>query len=173
MSKRYGRTQKRKHREKITQLEHARSMDADLAGELQQMIDKYKYLYTEIVRAIEGWCKNHTTIQPKEVVVDQIFHGKFNMALYPHMDLADFTDMNSVATIEIHQVMMHIIEIIGRKDIFSKTIHVLVRGPREQNYQYAISEKSFNDLRYAAGYKDYLHREVARALYEATTKGGH
>jgi len=65
MGKRYGRNQKRKHRERIAELDGAYKRELELVDYHSREREKYTYLWEELVSEIRKWWDNSVLLDPR------------------------------------------------------------------------------------------------------------
>lgn len=167
MGKRYGRNQKRRHREQIAKLETQVDNMTELSAELGNTIGKWRGLYKDLVSNIEHHCQNHAVLEPKVVMKSHWFYDERRVAewdKYEPIPLAEMA-MNQAVQMEVHQTLLHIIDILTRYEDWDDSIHVILRGPNEKEQVcYAVSGKEIDYLHLNKGFIKFVREEVTRSL---------
>ena len=168
MAERYGRNQKRRHRLEI----EAQGVQLDMAARLIKHKDddiaKYRRLYLDIVDNIEHFCKNSVLLNPKQMVKDYLPRGMW-MDVYEPMPMSYLADHHAVA-MDVHSVLMHVITIMGERNILDDAIHVRMTiegGDKPEQFAYAISNRVIRDSHNLKGFINFAKEEVTRSLLHA------
>lgn len=167
MSKRYGRNQKRRARERIAQLESARAMDQGLLAHVRRKLNDAEQVIDH-ARKVLG---NDVALPP----LDRGYHpsplgGDFRMA-EPTRSFSR-TDKNSPIFLE-HKViqMRQLLSRIEFRD-YPRAVHFYVRLD-DGNVAYAIDERAFLQMRsdeLEATLLGPITRELARHLARYLSK---
>lgn len=169
MSKRYGRTQKRKHRERIADLERLHWLDRKAISNLDQNREKWVSKYGELVREIKKWWEYSVLLDPKIEEVDMRELPPFyEMDGMPAEMMATYaTGTDPTQEYEIHIQTLEALKVAAYYDLGDRTTHVrLSVGDKQVGYY--IDPKAFEifggiPTKMAREVLFYLTREFGRS----------
>jgi len=144
MSKRFGRTQKRKMRERIARLQESNKMNESMAKWHSDERSKYIDLYNELINDIRRWWGNSVLEKPRKEVVNHIppYYRKAmygNGLFYKNMEGQSLT---SYSKMDIHFQTLKVLRVASMMDLESRHMHIeVVNG--EGRISYYIDPKTF------------------------------
>jgi len=160
MSKRYGRNQKRQHREKIAELETAYKRELSLLGRDR---DKYKHMWDELTSDIRRWWDHSVLLDPKVENVSE-FPREWRIAhlspintqrMMAPMDLIHSTDC-------VHQTYQTLsaLEVAAMRDYGTRDAHIRLRI-NDHNIGYYVSDSACRTFK---GMPQRMAREVSEMI---------
>lgn len=167
MGRRYGRNQKRKHRETIADLSEQIDAGISLVKEQDKSISHWRGLYRDLVDNIEEYCKNHAVLEPKVVMKNKWFYEgrrQIEWEKYEHIPMSDVA-MHAPVTMEVHSVMLHVIDVLVRYEEFDDSVHIILKRPKEEDQCiYAVSGKELDNVWANPGFIKYLVDRIKHNL---------
>jgi len=160
MSRRYGRNQKRAHRQRIAELEKAYTREQHLLAYLRNQLDG---LRAEVEDAKRELGADFIAFQPQTMHDPGIMDGSFRMAhltdppCYPGADLSKLS---------LTSLVFHVLELNAVREgsaVFSDRLHINV-ALADGRVRYSITESAL-----AAISDERLVREVTRSLAQQLT----
>ena len=146
MGKRYGRNQKRKHREEIAQLRETHNMDVSLMGRLTRRSENAEQTVQEVFKTIGNVCKNSIAIPPKDIEVNRALPNHFSVEQSP--SLSEFGPIENHTIREMSNefaqyrvVDLYRLEIFveDNRDQMGKAVHVTLSNGKHSAYMISDS----------------------------------
>ena len=159
MGKRYGRNQKRKHRERISELEGAYERELGLVDYHSREREKYTYLWEELVSEIRKWWDNSVLLDPKVELVSD-FPPFYRSAV--KQPLRAFRAMKATIdpVVDLTYQTLSALEVASMREYGSRGGHIKLRLGDHQ-IGYYISNDALHTFR---GMPQQMAREVYRQI---------
>lgn len=168
MSKRYGRNQKRKHRETIKNLEEALYMERGLCKYANDRRKAVEEKMMEVIDIVESMCANSVALDPKTMLgsmnTDRIRLPVVGPIPYLTPSTAIRVVTDSFDTIDLYTLRTVVEE---RRDVLSTCVHLMYSSPNGGESYYMISEKALMAMPEDVLSKKivpYIARELIRHL---------
>jgi len=155
MSKRYGRNQKRRHREKIAKLQDDLKVCEQTLDASKRIINDTAWHLRELTQTIEKFCINSILLPPKKIKLS-IIPERVQLELMNPFDLNfDPDNFAPNASIEIIDLLSLEVFMESKYDFLKHQVHVIVEAGKGRT-SYAISQEGL--VNYPI---DYLVRNLA------------
>lgn len=162
MSKRYGRNQKRRHREEIANLRREREYLQSTASSCAIELTEARGTINGMVEIIESVCENSVALRPKQVAVDGVGSGiNWPVSLY-----GDVVPHSGLETVRLVALRLYIDE---HRHVFRRAIH-LDCAERNGRAVYVVSEDALRSMPEHI-VKNRFSQEIAYRLGESLKKG--
>lgn len=155
MSKRYGRNQKRRHRERIAALEEAYNRDVPM---LQSSLAKVRRERDEIVETVTRRLPFSAMLPPRTL------RAQINGAAFCYPRLGRYDDPPGEVRVDLHKLEVAIEEDIER---LLYEIHVRLES---RGCYYAVSRQVLAEASYRGVIEHHVAQEVARRMGETIGK---
>lgn len=156
MSKRFGRTQKRKMREKIARLEEA----YDREKSLLEWYSSFRVKYQELVDEFKRWWDYSILLPAEEIEVGE-FPPEYRIAQYEPLPLAGTSKFTEI---DLHYQTLEAIKISVGRALSSMTMHVALYTPAGNRMIY-ISEKALYQMGgFPSNTARMVYEQLSRAL---------
>ena len=156
MSKRYGRNQKRKHLEKIKNLELAYNRELSLLNDISDKKDRIRRKYEELCENIEYKFKNSALIDPKTIASD-FLPNRINIEILNPVSFSNFDHHFEFN----HHVTLERIEVLSKDDEMRSAKHILIRS-KHGDVGYYISESALFNTKKEHHY--YLSKMITEKI---------
>ncbi|RLI66893.1 MAG: hypothetical protein DRO67_00580 [Candidatus Asgardarchaeum californiense] len=145
MSKRFGRNQKRKLRNRIKELEEALERDDSLIKYMRGRIDQLEYEFNKLVTCIEQIAPNSVCLPPKKIEA-HVNCDRMYMPLYSPISF-DMTNSAVPVPLEVSRVKLSkfCVDIEKYRERFETLIHVYTED-RYCDIKYMISDNVLNTV---------------------------
>jgi len=159
MSKRFGRNQRRRLRQRIANLEEEVQKDEDSVKRLRQELRDKKAELDHVARMIEAVAPNSVCLSAKTVRMDECPPETYKMGVYPKTPL-DYT-LNDLEPFTFREINLSRLKVVLEeyRSAFEVAVHVLIENNAEVGY-YITREA----LECVGLPRDYIAREVVMAL---------
>jgi hypothetical protein len=144
MSRRFGRTQKRKLMERVANLEEAYNRELSLLNYTASERDIIKDKYNELSREIKRWWDYSVLLDPKVESVSE-FPPQFRIAYYEQLSPEWFQE-DIRTSIDFHYQTLEALRVAGQKDLGSMAYHIMLRGPHGERRLY-IDSRTFEQFK--------------------------
>ena len=128
MTRRYGRNQKRKHRERIAELEQTTISLTDEIKSLFRENYNYKTELEQIIKEFAIWWNNSVIGDPEFYKIRDKLPPAFQQDIKEPMPSAAMFDPNSVNYHKIKDQMLYALEITVRENIGERHMHIILSG---------------------------------------------
>lgn len=151
MSRRYGRNQKRRHREEIARLNQAYAMSTGLSRRNAENLKEANETMAKMIRTIEKVCCHSIAIPPKEVKGNEL-RDHFRIDVRRVCNLGPTSDLRRMSTAETFRVIdLYALQVylMKHQDKFSTAVHLKYSGGGHTAYmisEYALRSMSHDDL---------------------------
>lgn len=149
MSKRYGRTKKKQHLQKIADLQASERYNKDTIDRLKQATVEW----FDFVKEFSRYWDNCVLMDVKTDVAEQL-PDQWRMYCYEPDRLANYNMMEPVAEVEVKECVLEMIRIHSEIDPISLARHIRLYIS-DKAVQYAISERYFDLMPYPPSDKVY------------------
>jgi hypothetical protein len=141
MSKRYGRNQKRRHRERIAELEKLYHSADALAEWHCKEREKYQNLYDELIKDIRNWWDNSVLLDVKTERVVELppYYRMVQREPIKAWSVAMMTD----SVIELHEQTLEALRIAAYEDYGERSVHVKLEADGKR-IGYYVSKDVFD-----------------------------
>lgn len=170
VSRRYGRNQKRRHREEIAQLRAAHGMNEALLRDQGRRLREARETIREMVRIIEAVCPYSVALPPKDMALHYGRHCRLEVR--PPLSEMVFGPGDAVgfAPVEGRMVDLHALEMYleERRDQFQMAVHLRYEGDGGR-WGYMLSESALRSMPEEVilrGLLPEVGRQMIRALKE-------
>ena len=169
MSKRFGRNQKRKLKEKVENLEYSMKLDSVLLADVRYKRDVAVMQVERMVDIIEEVCQNSIALPPKESKENSKLYPRYRLPIYEPMELTAGTlfdrDTLSYKTVDLYKLETFLRD---HADSFGVSAHLRFYNGAESAYY--ISEEGLRCMPDSA-LVEHLIPEIARQLVYHMKKG--
>lgn len=143
MSKRYGRTKKRKHLELIKKLETEHDFSQHSLEVLGTRLERILNSYNRVVRNIIRSVNNSSLLPPDENPV-RYLQPHYHIPIKKMIELNfDFITDASISTANLETVILDMVDVLVKYDGFKRRAHLIIRTGKA-GYHYYISPEAIN-----------------------------
>lgn len=141
MSKRYGRNQKNRHREKIKRLEEKNKNLEHSKNEIKKVYTHNRDQLDDIISLIERFNPNSTLLPPKKERVDRMY-DRYRVAAKQQIDVNPFKPDSIAEYVECTTIDLYLLETCIRKNIENFQTHCHLILSSGEHVAYAISREA-------------------------------
>ena len=128
MSKRYGRTQKRKHRQRVAQLEEAYNRELGLVTWHAKDRDKYKHMYETVVEEIKRWWDNSVLLDPEiEMSKAKTLSDYYTTTWHKSEPMYKYNPHSIATELEIYHSTLYLLEVVAEEAWGDRPMHIMVK----------------------------------------------
>jgi len=158
MGKRYGRNQKRRHRERIAELESAYKRELELVKYHSNERQKYQGLYEEITHEFRQWWDNSVLLDVPEEIVPEL-PPEYRIAQRKSLQIP-FAQSGPTSTIDFHYRTLAAYRIASERDYGMRCMHMRLCTPKNE-FAYYLDTRTFEVW---DRMPIQMEREVCRAI---------
>lgn len=163
MSKRYGRTQKRKHREEIARLNKSVQIRQAQIWHISKKKDQIENKYADLTKRIQMAFRNSSFIEPETINME--YHNP-NIRLFDRSNLPPCVEQidNSlkITGFRFHQTILEKIDVLARTAPVRDAKHIFVTTPHGE-IGYYISRKAV-EMMHHQELSHYILKQIMHIL---------
>ena len=147
MAKRYGRNQKRKHREMIANLNEIIESKEKSIRHYSEGYAHIRNQFESFIQEFNKWWKNSVLIEPKVIEINIEFPPEFRMEVFKDsMYGINYAQQRTTCdTIDLAYQSLHALEIACKHNIGDRHMHIMLYY--QGQYKYYIDEKALYTFR--------------------------
>jgi hypothetical protein len=159
MSKRYGRSQKRKHREKIARISEAYDRELGLLRYTSRRLDDIERKYKDVCEEIRRIVPNSSLLEPEEILKDGQLPPYFRVPKREKLMAIPLESLGPMEAAEYHAITLELIGIAAEYDEFHNRQHIKIQS-RFGSAAYYMTRQAIidNDINWLA--KEVAERSV-------------